>query len=205
MTSLLQYVKAEQKDRVHTISHYEHVEQSDPFTGGTTTTSSREGTTGRSSPVGTTAMSGRSWTVCHKGTTAASRTWSTTTTSGSRQQRGAVEPRWGTTATSTRPLGMRAVREVVGGGAVGPSGRGGSAVHGGGSPARHRRASHTGDRHAGTPAEVSEKDPRSDRSVSFPALITSTIGVFAFVIQSKRRRHCCRLANYVEFIDRSRA
>ena len=30
MTSLLQYVKAEQKDRVHTISHYEHVEQSDP-------------------------------------------------------------------------------------------------------------------------------------------------------------------------------
>ena len=33
MTSLLQYVKAEQKDRVHTISHYEHVEQSDLFTG----------------------------------------------------------------------------------------------------------------------------------------------------------------------------
>jgi len=30
MTSLLQYVKAEQKDRVHTINHYEHVEQSDP-------------------------------------------------------------------------------------------------------------------------------------------------------------------------------
>ena len=30
MTALLQYVKAEQKDRVHTISHYEHVEQDDP-------------------------------------------------------------------------------------------------------------------------------------------------------------------------------
>jgi len=30
MTSLLQYVKAEQKDRVHTINHYEHVEESDP-------------------------------------------------------------------------------------------------------------------------------------------------------------------------------
>ena len=30
MTSLLQYVKAEQKDRVHTISHYKHVEESDP-------------------------------------------------------------------------------------------------------------------------------------------------------------------------------
>ena len=30
MTSLLQYVKAEQKDRVHTINHYQHVEDSDP-------------------------------------------------------------------------------------------------------------------------------------------------------------------------------
>ena len=30
MTSLLQYVKAEQKDRVHAINHYEHVEESDP-------------------------------------------------------------------------------------------------------------------------------------------------------------------------------
>lgn len=30
MTSLLQYVKAEQKDRVHTINRYEHVEESDP-------------------------------------------------------------------------------------------------------------------------------------------------------------------------------
>jgi len=30
MTALLQYVKAEQKDRVHTINHYEHVEQADP-------------------------------------------------------------------------------------------------------------------------------------------------------------------------------
>jgi hypothetical protein len=30
LTALMQYVKAEQKDRVHTINHYEHVEESDP-------------------------------------------------------------------------------------------------------------------------------------------------------------------------------
>jgi E2 domain of amyloid precursor protein len=30
LNTLVQYVKAEQKDRVHTINHYEHVEESDP-------------------------------------------------------------------------------------------------------------------------------------------------------------------------------